>query len=371
MHQALYCLILHVSHCSDVSGWDHMSHVLMCQDETTCLMFWCVRMRPHVSCSDVSGWDHMSHVLMRQDETTCLTLFGCIGMRPHLTSFWCIRTRPHVSHCSDVSGRDNMSHIVLMYQDETTCLTLFWCIRTRPHVSHCSDVSGWDHMSHIVLMYQDETTCLTLFWCIRTRQHVSHCSDVSGRDHMSHIVLMYQDETTCLTLFWCMRMRPHVSRSDAGDETTSHKSASPTVLLLCTSVSSVKLCLSWCEPDYFCTLWNETLLQWLLYFMLPKCICFIHSICPCFLCLFRLCCMIVLMFHHFLQPNWCIHWKWILMFVTGVLVQLVTDIATVLHCCQSSCVYVQATLNWKQWALRVHTVALCLALIWALCWALC
>jgi len=295
MHQALYCLILHVSHCSDVSGWDHMSHVLMCQDETTCLMFWCVRMRPHVSCSDVSGWDHMSHVLMRQDETTCLTLFGCIGMRPHLTSFWCIRTRPHVSHCSDVSGRD----------------------------------------------------------------------------HMSHIVLMYQDETTCLTLFWCMRMRPHVSRSDAGDETTSHKSASPTVLLLCTSVSSVKLCLSWCEPDYFCTLWNETLLQWLLYFMLPKCICFIHSICPCFLCLFRLCCMIVLMFHHFLQPNWCIHWKWILMFVTGVLVQLVTDIATVLHCCQSSCVYVQATLNWKQWALRVHTVALCLALIWALCWALC
>ena len=68
------------------------------------------------------------------------------------------------------------------------------------------------------------------------------------------------------------------------------------------------------------------------------------------------------MFHNFLQPNWRIHWKWVLMFLTGVLVQLVTNIATVLHCCQSNCAYVQATLNWKQWALHVHTVALCWAL---------
>jgi hypothetical protein len=68
------------------------------------------------------------------------------------------------------------------------------------------------------------------------------------------------------------------------------------------------------------------------------------------------------MFHSFLQPNWRIHWKWVLMFLTGVLVQLVTNIATVLHCCQSNCAYVQATLNWKQWALHVHTVALCWAL---------
>ena len=146
--------------------------VLMLRDETICLMlfscirirphvmlFWCVRMRPHVSGgSDMSGWDHMSHVLMHQDETTCLMLL------------WCIRMRPHVSCCSDASGWDYMSHVVLMRQDETTRLGWFWCIGMRPrlgwfwctgmrpYVSGGSDASGWGHMSHVVLMRQDETT---------------------------------------------------------------------------------------------------------------------------------------------------------------------------------------------------------------------
>ena len=148
MHQALYCLILHVSHCSDVSGWDHMSHVLMCQDETTCLMFWCVRMRPHVlHCSDALGWDH-------------------------------------ISHRSDASGRDHMSHIVLMYQDETTCLTLFWCIRTRLHVWHCSDAWGWDHMSHVLMLgmrprLTSQPPPLSCYCAHQSAQSSSVCHDVS------------------------------------------------------------------------------------------------------------------------------------------------------------------------------------------------
>jgi len=158
------------------------------------------------------------------------------------------------------------------------------------------------------------------------RPHVLHCSDASGWDHMSH------------------------------------ESASPTVLLLCTSLSA--------QSNSVCH--DVSLITFVLCGMRPSCndFCtscfkmhfFIHNICPCFLRLFRLFCIIVLMFHNFLQPNWHIHWKWILTFMMGVLVQLVTNIATVLHCCQSNCAYVQATLNWKQWALHVHNVALCWAL---------
>jgi hypothetical protein len=81
-----------------------------------------------------------------------------------------------------------------------------------------------------------------------------------------------------------------------------------------TTLKSVKLCLSWCEPDYFCALWHD-----LVYFVLPKCV-LLKIICPCSLCIFRLCCIIVLAFHQFLQPNLCLHWTGSLMFVTGWLV---------------------------------------------------
>ena len=173
----------HVSHCSDASEWDHRSHILMHWDETTshilmhwnettCLTFWCIRMRPcltlfwcigmrphvwhsdasrwdHISHSDAPEWDHMSHVvLMCQNETTSHILLH----------------------------RDETTSHILMYRNETTCLTLFWCVGMRPHVSH-SDVSGWDHMSHI-LMCWDETTCLTsqpppLSYCAHHRQALS------------------------------------------------------------------------------------------------------------------------------------------------------------------------------------------------------
>jgi hypothetical protein len=189
---------------------------------------------------------------MQQDETTCLRLFWCSGMRPRLT-LWCFRMRPHVSGGSNAAGWDYMSHVVLMRRDETRCLT-FWCVGMRPHVSGGSDASEWDHLYQVVLMQRDETTCL---------------------------------------MFWCVGMRPHVWLVSLPQ--------CPAIVHI--TLSSVRLWLSWCEPDYYCTLWNETLLQWFSVLMLPKCICFIHNICPCFLCLFRLFCIIVLMFHNFLQPN--------------------------------------------------------------------
>jgi hypothetical protein len=223
------------------------------------LTFWCIRMRPHVSHSDASGWahishsdalgrEHMSHLLMHQDETTCLMLFWCIRMRPCFT--------------------------FLMHRNENTCL-MFWCVGTRPHLT---------------------------FWCIGMRPHVSHCSDASGWDYTSHIVLMHRNETVS---------QDHIWHSDAlGRDHMSHESASATVLLLCTSLSAQS-----CSACHDVSLITFVLCGMrpscndLVYFMLPKCICFIHNtrICPCFLCLFRLFCIIVLMFHNFLQPNWHIH----------------------------------------------------------------
>ena len=185
-------------------------------------------------------------VLMLRDETICLMLFSCIRIRPHVMLFWCVRMRPHVSGGSDASGWDHMSHVVLMHQDETTCLMLFWCVRMRPHVSGGSDALGWGH--------------------------VSGGSDAPGWDHMSQVVLMHRDEATCLMLSWCVRMRPRLT--------------SQPLPLSCYCAHHCQLSLSWCEPDYCCTVCSETLLQWFSVLCASKMYFFIQIIHPCFLCPF-------------------------------------------------------------------------------------
>ena len=163
-------------------------------------------------------------------------------------------------------------------------------------------------------VHQFQWFCFKLFcnwfWCSRMRPHLT---------------------------FWCVGMRPHVSGgSDAAGWDCVSRVSLPHCPIVHITLSSVRLCHDVSLITIVLCGMKATYSD-LFYFILPKGIYFIHNICPCFLYLFRLFCTIVLMFHNFLQPNWCLHWKWILMFMTGTLVQLVTNIATVLHRCQSNC----------------------------------
>jgi hypothetical protein len=71
-------------------------------------------------------------------------------------------------------------------------------------------------------------------------------------------------------------------------------------------LSSVKLSLSLSQVDCFHASWDGTLLQSLMYFVLPKYHCILLKInlknC-CAFYFFRLCYFLILQFHKFLEPN--------------------------------------------------------------------
>jgi hypothetical protein len=141
--------------------------------------------------------------------------------------------------------------------------------------------------------------------------------------------------------------------------------ASSTLLLLHTSLSSVKFCISLSEVDYFRALWNETLLQSCCVFYNCICVCIylknslpssfevknewcststlprdLHGVCRghftftiCFKVSFNVCCAFggfcyfyCLYTLGFSNQQCSLHWRWILLFVGVYRFQIMSDV---------------------------------------------